>query len=68
MVGLGSVLRRNVGGFLATSSWSGGMPGGLLLSKSDGTGDDLNASMRSVSGTGSMSGAAGNGRLHASRD
>lgn len=66
-VGLGSVLRRGVGGFLAMSSSSGGIPAELLLRRKDGTGEDLNASMRSVSGTGSMS-AVGDERLHAGGD
>lgn len=67
-VGLGSVLRRMVGGFLAMSSSSGGIPAELLLKRKDGgTGEDLNASMRSVSGTGSMS-AVGDERLHAGED
>ena len=52
--GLGSVLRRWFGGFWGASRSSLGMVLGVLR-RSEGTGEDLNASMRSVSGTGSMS-------------
>ena len=41
------------GGFLTVSRSSGGMPLPVLNMK-EGTGEDLNSSMRSVSGTGSM--------------
>lgn len=53
-VGFGSVLRRIVGGFLTISRSNGGIAFELLLRSREGTGEDLNASMRSVSGTGSI--------------
>lgn len=63
-VGFGSVLRRRVGGFLTMSRSKGGIEFGLLLKSREGTGEGLNASMRSVSGTGSM-GSICEERLHA---
>lgn len=53
-VGLGSVLRRWLGGFLGILRSSLGMILGGLRRR-EGTGEDLNSSIRSVSGTGSMS-------------
>jgi hypothetical protein len=53
VVGLGSVLRRRYVGFWSKSMSSlGSALGGL--SRREGTGEDRNASIRSVSGTGSM--------------
>lgn len=54
-VGLGSVLRRRVGGGLLAKSTSSEVRVEYgLLTRREGTGEDLNSSMRSVSGTGSM--------------
>lgn len=54
-VGLGSVLRLGVGGFLFVSMSNPilALEYGLVM-RSEGRGEDLNSSMRSVSGTGSM--------------
>lgn len=52
--GHGSVLRRTVGGFRVASRSSLGIGAFALPRRSEGTGEDLNSSIRSVSGTGSM--------------
>lgn len=59
------MLRRTAGGLLAISSSKVGIPIEFPLRSRDGRGEDLNASMRSVSGTGSIDGRAGNEELHA---
>lgn len=51
--GMGSVERRTVGGFLG-GSVSGELNEKALCSRSEGSGEDLNSSILSVSGTGSM--------------
>jgi hypothetical protein len=50
----GSVLRRGLRGFLGSSKSEGVKLGGLWMRDDTGTGEDLNSSIRSVSGTGSI--------------